>query len=626
MKRKRTAVTHAVGAAARSEDEGREFGARREKRPLMLSLYRRAEQQLREHSAVAGKKLKSQKAMEDPRRMLHELQVHQVELEMQNEELRQSRIEMEAGLKKYSDLYDFAPIGYLTTNRAGKITEANRATTQLFGVGRTALLKKRFSEIVHAEDRPVFAAYHARLFESKVWQECELRLVVRGGNVIDVRLRAALSESGDACRVAVTDITARKRAENKLRVSEIRYRRLFETAYDGVLILDPTTRKITDANPFMTRLLGRPQAQLIGKELFEIGLLNDETASQEMFQQLKRTHQVRYPDLPLKSRTGRRREVEVVANLYQEDGHPVIQCNIRDITERKRAEKTERRMAVLGASHQKLEREIVCRRGVEAALRRSERRQRNLLEQSIQQREQLRQLSRYVLRAQEEERKSISRELHDVIAQTLAGINVRLGALKLEAALGTKGLDRSIAHTERMVEKSVKIVHQFARELRPAVLDDLGLIPALHSYMKEFNARTGVRVRLRAIRAVEQLDGAQRTVLFRVAQEALTNVARHAHASRVEVRIQKVPGGIGMSIRDDGRSFRVRSTLSTHGGKRLGLVGMRERVEMIGGKFTVVSSPGRGTSVHAEIPLGRVGSKRDPEPKMETSKKGDGMV
>ncbi len=116
-----------------------------------------------------------------------------------------------------------------------------------------------------------------------------------------------------------------------------------------------------------------------------------------------------------------------------------------------------------------------------------------MLEQSDHLQEQLRRLSRQILSAQEDERKKISRELHDVIAQTLTGINVRLATLKKEAALNTKGLDRNIARTQRLVEKSVDIVHQFARELRPAVLDDLGLIPALHSFVKIFSKRTGIR-------------------------------------------------------------------------------------------------------------------------------------
>ena len=136
----------------------------------------------------------------------------------------------------------------------------------------------------------------------------------------------------------IRDVTERKRHETRVQVSEIRYRRLFETAHDGILIVDPATLKIIDANPFMTQMLGYPHDALVGKELFEIGLLKDETASQDMIAELKRSGQVRYENLPLESVGGRQQEVEVVANLYQENDRPVIQCNIRDITERKRAE------------------------------------------------------------------------------------------------------------------------------------------------------------------------------------------------------------------------------------------------------------------------------------------------
>jgi PAS domain S-box-containing protein len=123
-----------------------------------------------------------------------------------------------------------------------------------------------------------------------------------------------------------------------IRQSEIRYRRLFEAAHDGVLILDSISRKITDANPFMSHLLGYRHEELLGKELWEIGLLKDEQASQAAFRQLQKDGQVRYEDLPLESKSGGKREVEVVANRYDEDGKQVIQCNVRDITERKRTE------------------------------------------------------------------------------------------------------------------------------------------------------------------------------------------------------------------------------------------------------------------------------------------------
>jgi signal transduction histidine kinase len=264
------------------------------------------------------------------------------------------------------------------------------------------------------------------------------------------------------------------------------------------------------------------------------------------------------------------------------------------------------RTVELAASNLELSLEITQRKAVEEALKKSERHYSELLAQSDHLQEQLRQLSRQILAAQEEERKEISRELHDVIAQTLTGINVRLAALAREAATNTKGLDRNIARTQRLVTKSVDIIHRFARELRPAVLDDLGLIPALHSFMKNFTARTGVRTHLTAFAGVEQLDTPRRTVLFRIAQEALTNVARHAKASRAEVSIQKLPDGVCMKIKDDGKSFQVERTLHGNGGNRLGLLGMRERLEMVGGRFEIESAPGKGTTITAQIPIGKL--------------------
>lgn len=265
------------------------------------------------------------------------------------------------------------------------------------------------------------------------------------------------------------------------------------------------------------------------------------------------------------------------------------------------------RTVELAASNLELSLEIAQRKAAEEALKKSKLHYSQLLEQSDRLQEQLRRLSRQILSAQEDERKKISRELHDVIAQTLTGINVRLATLKREAALNTKGLDRNIARTQRLVEKSVNIVHQFARELRPAVLDDLGLIPALHSFMKHFTARTGIHTHLTAFAGVEKLDAARRTVLFRVAQEALTNVGRHAHATRADVTLQKVAGSVCMKIKDDGKSFHVQSVLHGTGRRRLGLLGMRERLEMVGGNFRIESAPGQGTTVFAQISLVKPG-------------------
>ena len=121
-----------------------------------------------------------------------------------------------------------------------------------------------------------------------------------------------------------------------LSASDLRYRRLFEAAHDGIIIVDPETRRIVDVNPFLVKFLGYTREEFIGRELFEIGLLRDEAASQAAFRELQAAGSIRWEDLPLETKEGRRVDVEFVSNLYAEGDHPIIQCNVRDITTRKR--------------------------------------------------------------------------------------------------------------------------------------------------------------------------------------------------------------------------------------------------------------------------------------------------
>jgi PAS domain S-box-containing protein len=449
---------------------------------MMAELYRRAEVRLRERRKDRKVMARNPKLAADPQRLLHELQVHQVELEMQNAELLESRDRTEAMLEKYTDLYDFAPVGYFSLDGDGKILEVNLTGAALLGVGRSKLLNRQLLQFVVPASRRQFQAFLDQIFGGSGKHVCEATMVKE--NVAS-----------------------------------------FWASFHGASAI---------------------------------------------------------------SRSGPKRWCRVV---------------VSDITALKRAEEAQRRMEALAKANQEMKAEIARRRVVEASLKQSEQHQTILLERSWQMQEQLRQLSRQVLMAQEDERKRISRELHDVIAQTLTGINVRLATLKKEAALNTKGLDGNIAKTQELVEHSVEIVHQFARELRPAVLDDLGLIPALRTFMETFTAETGVRAEVTAFAGVEQLNTSGRTVLFRIAQEALANVAKHARASRVKVDIEKLTAGIRMKVHDNGKSFNAEASMAANRGKRLGLLGMRERLEMIGGSFAIESAPGSGTTVIANIPL-----------------------
>jgi len=253
----------------------------------------------------------------------------------------------------------------------------------------------------------------------------------------------------------------------------------------------------------------------------------------------------------------------------------------------------------------RLEKETARRTAAETALKESKQHYGELLASAQLAKEQKRLLARQVILAQEEERRQISRTLHDEVSQILTGINVRLMTLAQTEWANSAIFNRKIRATRTMVEKSVQIVHRFARELRPVLLDDLGLIPALHAFMKTFTRQTGLQIRFTAFADVEKLSLFKRTALFRVAQSALNNVARHAEATHVDVKIEKHPDGICLEIQDDGKSFQVERVMLSKRFKRLGILGMRERIEMLGGTLQVESTPGKGTTIRGVIPFGK---------------------
>ena len=260
--------------------------------------------------------------------------------------------------------------------------------------------------------------------------------------------------------------------------------------------------------------------------------------------------------------------------------------------------------AELREGNRRLRCEIARRKAGELVSRKVAEEYRALLAESQIMQRKLRQLTRQIISVQEEERKQISRELHDEVVQTLVGINVELSALATGASSGLRALKAKIANTRALVENSVREVHRFARELRPAVLDDLGLIPALHAYSKNLAARKKIKIHMTAFGGVEALGGGKRTVLFRVAQEALTNVARHANATEVGMSIREISGAIRMEISDNGQAFNVEQALGANNPTRLGLIGMKERIEMVGGRLSIKSVGGQGTTVCADIPFG----------------------
>jgi len=227
-----------------------------------------------------------------------------------------------------------------------------------------------------------------------------------------------------------------------------------------------------------------------------------------------------------------------------------------------------------------------------------ERRAHSQYREVVEARQQLEQLSARLVQAQEDERRALSRELHDEVGQALSAVLVELRNLSVSSAIRSD--EQSFGHVETvksLVENSVREVRNMALLLRPSMLDDLGLIPALRWQAREVSKRTSMEVSVAAELASDDLPDEFKTCIYRVVQEALHNCSGHADATRVQIRVQQQPGRLALSIQDDGQGFDVRQT------KGLGLLGIEERVARLGGKCEIHSEPGSGTIVAIELPF-----------------------
>jgi signal transduction histidine kinase len=212
-------------------------------------------------------------------------------------------------------------------------------------------------------------------------------------------------------------------------------------------------------------------------------------------------------------------------------------------------------------------------------------------------RQELQELSARLVSAQEEERRSISRELHDEVGQSLSALLIEAGNAAARVPPDSTEVRRHVESIKRLAEASVQVIRNMSLLLRPSMLDDLGLVPALEWQAREVSKRTGLRVQVSADENAGELPDAHKTCIYRVVQEALHNCARHAQARSVTVEVRQEPYKILLSVEDDGRGFDARRV------RGLGLVGMEERVHHLGGALRVHSRPGQGTTVAVELPL-----------------------
>ncbi len=341
--------------------------------------------------------------------------------------------------------------------------------------------------------------------------------------------------------------------------AEERHWTLLESAPDGMVVCDATGR-IAFANAQAEALFGIPRAELIGRnvEVLIPGRLRDLHVDH-------RTNYLRAPrlrpmgaGLPLHGRRsdGSEFPVEISLSPVLTKSGTLVIAAIRDITERRRAETIVREYA-----------------------------------------DRLESLSRQLLTAQESERRMMARELHDEIGQSLTALKLALSSSR--ERLATSALDESVELTERVLQQ----VRELSLDLRPALLDDLGLLPAIRWLVDRQARRAGWTVRIDAADLQHGLPAEVEIAGFRIVQEALTNVMRHAGARHVAVSVQQTDAGLTLTIQDDGCGMDVGKAHSRAlRGSSMGLLGMEERVSLLGGHLTIESQPGAGTTVRASIP------------------------
>jgi signal transduction histidine kinase len=212
--------------------------------------------------------------------------------------------------------------------------------------------------------------------------------------------------------------------------------------------------------------------------------------------------------------------------------------------------------------------------------------------------EELRRLSNQLVRTQEEERKNLSRELHDEVGQMLTALRMEIGRAERAQAVGSPVFAQTMAESKALVDRMMRMVRDLAMGLRPSMLDDLGLEPALSWQAREFSRRYNVPVDLEVEGDLERLPDPQRTCVYRVVQEALTNCAKHSAATEIQVKVVRGRTRLDVSVRDNGVGM---ASTSSHRG--LGLTGIKERVKDINGAASIETRPGGGTVVHITLPV-----------------------
>ncbi len=440
---------------------------------------------------------------------------------------------------------------------SGSITFVNKALCLYFNRTRENLLSHDAYAFVVEEDKRRVSETLRRLSVEAPVTTFDHRVKTNDGSIAWFRRteRAIFSPTGELreFQSVARDVTQAHLSRERIEASETRYRRLFETAADGIAIIKLARGAIAEVNPKLCQLLGLPHVNVVGRRIELLPPFNNRKTTQTLKKLLDGNQPVRGMEITLPSDNGELRYAEVTAGFYDEGGERVVQLNFRDITQRRRAN------------------------------------------------DELRHLSGHLMRLQDAERRRIARELHDSTAQNLSALQMSI--TQIESFIPKTAVKARMALEEirSLTDLSLNEIRTISYLLHPPLLDEVGLLFALRWYVDGFMTRAEKIVRLEMPDSLQRLQPEIETTIFRIVQEALGNVHRHSGARRAWIRLAITDGLIELEIRDDGRG--ITPTPSGYPILGVGIAGMRERLRQFGGSL-LVESDRNGTVVKATLPHG----------------------
>jgi len=459
--------------------------------------------------------------------------------------------------ERYRDLVENSRELICTHDLNGLVLSANPAAAAALGYELDEYVgKKTIRDILLPEVRHQFDEYMARLRKDGATSGIML-VETKSGETRMWEYYNSLRTEGVTAPVVrgmARDITEELRARRALRQSEERYRELFENSRDAIYLHDMDGRYLS-VNRAAEDLTGYSRDEILGRDFTGfVAPRNVPSIRRNFCKKLEKKGATMY-EVEVIAKDGRPVPVEVSSRIIYNDAVPVgVQGTVRNISERKRSQ------------------------------------------------ERLRAYSRRLVEAQEMERKKIARELHDEIGQILTAVRLGLHAVKRtsETSASLSQIDETVV----IVDEALERVREMSLELRPAMLDDLGLVAALRWYLNRFCERAGIGGRVHADFGDEfRLPHKLEIACFRIVQEALTNVARHADASVVDIAMKRSNRELRLRVVDDGKGFDVDKLLASFSSKSFGLHGIEERAFDVGGEIEIRSSPGDGTELCATFPL-----------------------